>query len=177
MAPAISAVAAVKRGVVIGTAALCMAACGTSSSSSAAHAKCMTQFTKWREGGGQADWRAVGEAVAGYGQAAAAVASSGLSAASVSQLTSTATTLRAAVHTAQAAMPPACVAGLRPTYDAALADFARTAQGAQNATRAAQNGDLRSAVSDVRASTGALIAGAQAIRKAARDIAAFESGG
>ena len=176
MAPAISAAAAVKRGVAVCAAALCMTACSASSSSSGAHAKCMAQFTKWRVGGGQADLRAVGAAVARYGHAAAALGSSGLTAATVAQqLTSAASALQAAVHTAQADKPPACVTGLRTAYGTALADFARAAQGAQNAIQAANKGDVRSAVSALRASTGALVGGAEAIRNADKDIAAFES--
>ena len=120
--------------IVIVVGALCMAACATSSSSSAARNSCVAQFNKWRAGGGQAAFLAVGRAVGRYGRAASVLGSSGVSAATVSQLRLAAADLLTAVHSAQADPPPACVPGLRSTSGMALADFARAARGRDRCT-------------------------------------------
>jgi len=152
-----------------------MAACATSSSSSAARNSCVAQFNKWRAGGGQAAFLAVGRAVGRYGRAASVLGSSGVSAATVSQLRLAAADLLTAVHSAQANPPPACVPGLRSTSGMALADFARAARAAETAVHAVQANDAQGAVKDIRASTIALVAGARAIKKTDQDIQRFES--
>jgi len=156
---------------------LFLGGCGSGSNSGSAHGKCAAQLTTWRDGVGQADLRTVGNAVVRYGHTAAALASSAPTAASISELTSAAASLRAAIQKAQADHPPACVPGLQGSYTAALADFARAAQDAQESGAAIQNGQARSAVSDIRASTIALVAGARAIEMLRQDIANYRSNG
>jgi hypothetical protein len=156
---------------------LFLGGCGGGSNSGSAHAKCAAELTTWRVGAGGADLGAIGKAVVRYGHAAAALASSAPTAASISQLSSAAASLRAAIQKAQADHPPACVPGLQDSYSAALGDFARAAQDAQESGAAIQNGHAQTAVSDIRASTIALVAGAHAIEMLRQDIANFRSSG
>jgi hypothetical protein len=137
----------------------------------------MAQLTTWRDGVGQADLHAIGQAVVRYGHANAALASSPPSAATISRLASAAAALRAAINAAQGDHPPACVPGLSAAYSASLADFGRAAQDAQGSAAAVRANNLSTALSDLRASTIALLAGARAIEKVDRDIADFRSSG
>jgi hypothetical protein len=135
----------------------------------------MAQFSRWRDGGGQAGMQAVGAAVRWYGQAAGVLAYATPSAANLSQLATAAAALQARAQQAQADPPPGCLAGLRSSYTAALADFARAGHGARDSARALQSGDLQRADSDAQVSTSALVAGAQAMRKYAQDMAGIEA--
>ena len=119
--------------------------------------------------------QAVGAAVRRYGQAAGVLAYAAPSAANLSQLAAAAAALQARAQEARSDPPPGCLAGLRSSYEVALADFARAAQGAQDSARALQGGDLQRADSDAQASTSALVAGAQEMRKYAQDMAGIEA--
>jgi hypothetical protein len=119
--------------------------------------------------------QAVRAAVVQYGQAVDVLAYGVPSAANLSQLATAAAGLEAQGERARADLPPACLPGLRDSYAASLGDFIRAAQGAKDSAQALQNGDVQQADSDAQASTSALEAGLQAMRKAANYLSGPEA--
>ena len=136
----------------------------------------MTQFTRWRDGGGLADIHALSRALTKVGNADSAAAASSQSPASLTRLGTAAAGLQAAAQTMQADPPPACVPNLRGDSEAAQADLARSAQGQLDTVQAEQNGDIETALSHMNAANGAMKSGLRAIRKADRDISSFTGG-
>jgi hypothetical protein len=164
---------------VLGVGALFLAACsGTAPSpsvGSAGGASCMNQFTRWRDGGGQAGMNAVRSAVARYGTAVDVVAHGAITAGNLSQLETAADTLQAKADVARADPTPACLPALRHSYVAALQDFSRAASYAKGAARALLKGDQQRADGDARASTSALDEGALAMSQVAKYLSGLEA--
>lgn len=164
---------------ILGVGALFLAACGGAAPSpsvgSAGGASCMSQFTRWRYGGGQAGMNAVHSAVARYGTAVDVLAHEAITAWKLSQLETAAATLQAKAEVARADPPPACLQALRHSYVAAFEDFSRAARDAQGAAHALLNGDQQRADGDARASTSALDEGAQAMSKTAKYLSGLEA--
>jgi hypothetical protein len=170
----------IKTSIVIGMAALCLAACGTQvtnhSAASSGHAQCQVQFKNWLRGNGGANVEALRVAFHRYHDATAALATS-VSAANLSRLLSAAVTLQSVAQASQLDPPPECMRGFRTAYSSALADFDRVAQNAGVGAQAAQNGNWQTANGDIQASTTALMAARQAMIRARLYMTVFGPSG
>ena len=138
---------------------------------------CMSQFTTWRDGGGIADIPALTGAVTDFETSAVGASLGVLSDADVARLKTAAASLLAAAKRGQANPPPSCVPGLRTDHKAAMAGFKKGAQGAVDAVKAARNGDMQTATSEIKAAAKKLEAGSKAMDAAVTDMETFEASG
>lgn len=158
-----------------------LAAAPTPTASAAASASgasaCMSQFTTWRDGGGDAKINDVANAVPEFMARAIDAGLAAPSDASVARLKTTAASLQGAVKTAQADPPPSCVPGLRAHHKAAMAGFEKGAQGALDAAKAARSGDTQTATSKINAATSKINAATEALDAMIKDMETFTASG
>jgi hypothetical protein len=174
------------------TAVILLAACGgksgqqpaatpTPTASAAASASgtptCMSQFTTWRDGGGDANMTAVTNDLLDTTRPVIDASLGALSDADVAQLKTAATSLLAAAKKGQADPPPSCVPDLRADYKAAMADFKKGAQDALDGVKAARSGDMQTAASEIKAAASKIDAGTKALDAATTDMETFTASG
>jgi hypothetical protein len=174
------------------TAVMLLAACGgksgqqpaatpTPTASAAASASgtstCMSQFTTWRDGGGDENMTAVTNDLLDTTRPVIDASLGALSNADVAQLKTAATSLQAAAKKGQADPPPSCVPGLRADYKAAMADFKKGAQGALDGVKAARSGDMQTAASEIQAAAKKIEAATKALDAATTDMETFTASG
>ena len=161
--------------------ATALAAAPTPTASAAASASgtstCMSQFTNWRELGGDATMTAVTNALADFTRPAIEASLGVLSDAGVARLKTAAASLQAAAKTGRAHPPPSCVPGLRADHKAAMADFKTGAQGALDAVKVARSGDMQTAASEIQAAASKIDAGSKAMDAAVQDMQNFTASG
>jgi hypothetical protein len=174
------------------TAVMLLAACGgksgqqstatpTPTASAAASASgtptCMSQFTNWRDGGGDANMTAVTNDLLDTTRPVIDASLGVLSDADVARLKTAAASLLAAAKRGQADPPPSCVPGLRADYMAAMAGFHKGAQGALDAVKAARSGDMQTAASKIKAAASKIEAASKALDAAVTDMETFTASG
>ena len=174
------------------TAVMLLAACGgksgqqstatptptaTVEASSSGTPTCMSQFTTWRDGGGDANMTAVTNELLDTTRPVIDASLGALSDTDVAQLKTAAASLLAAAKKGQADPPPSCVPGLKADYKAAMADFKKGAQGALDGVKAARSGDMQTAASEIKAAASKIEAGTKAADAATTDMETFTASG
>jgi hypothetical protein len=136
------------------------AAANNSASSAPASPPCQTQALAWKNGGGASHIGAIVSDLSAIQQAFAATENTGTDPSSAdSALQSAAALLRSEVRTAEAALPPACIPGLRFPYRQALTDYSNAAGDFQETVSELRRGNDSVAMADAQAGTNAIGAG------------------
>lgn len=145
------------------------AAVGSLESSAPASPSCQSQALAWKNGGGAShlnpivsDLSAIQNAFAGSDRSPAA-------------LQAAATSLQSDVHAAEAALPPACIPGMRQAYGLALTDYSKAAGDFQDTASEQRSGNDSVALADAQAGTNAMGAGDTEISAAYADLSSFVS--
>lgn len=158
-----------------------LAAAPTPTASTAATASgtstCMSQFTNWRELGGDANITALTNALTDFTGSEIDASLGVLSHANVAQLKTTAASIQAAAKRGQAHPPPSCVPGLRAHHKAAMTNFKNGAQGALDAVQIARSGDMLTAATKIKAAASKIDAASKALDAAVQDMQAFTASG
>ena len=135
-------------------------AANNSASSAPASSSCQSEALAWENGGGASDIEAIVSDLSAVQRAFAATENTGTDPSSAdSALQSAAASLRSDVHTAEAALPPLCIPGLRLSYRQALTDYSNAARDFQNTASELRRGDDSVAIGDAQAGTNAIGAG------------------
>jgi hypothetical protein len=136
------------------------AAANNPASSAQASPSCQSQALAWKNGGGASHIEAIVSDLSAIQKAFAATENTGtdLSGAE-SALQSAAASLRSDVQTAETALPPVCIAGLRLPYRQALTDYSNAAGDFQNTVSELRRGNDSVAMGDAQAGTNAIGAG------------------
>jgi hypothetical protein len=136
------------------------AAANDSPSSASASSSCQSEALAWKDGGGASHIGAIVSDLSAVQKALAATQDAGNGSSSAeSALQSAAASLRSDVHTAEAALPPACIPGLRLPYRQALTDYSSAARDFQNTVSELRRGKDSAAMADAQAGTNAMGAG------------------
>jgi hypothetical protein len=164
-----------------------VAATSTASTASAAPATassaapdCASQAVSWRDNGGLTQLEAITTDIGNVGSAASDLGTDLSAGADASQdeaaLQTAAASLQSDSQTAQANLPPSCVAHMRADYGAALNDASKAALDCQDAVSELGSGNLSVAVGDMNAANAAISASNKKFEAAASDVKAFNSG-
>jgi len=137
----------------------------------------MSQFTNWRELGGDANVTTLTNALADFTTSAIGASLGALSDAGMAQLKTTAASIQAAAKTGQAHPPPSCVPGLRAHHKAAMIKIKNGAQGALDAVIVARNGDLQTAARKIEVAASKIDAASKALDVVVQDMQAFTGSG
>jgi hypothetical protein len=165
------------------TAASSAAASSAAASSAAASAlppDCQSQVISWRDNGGLSQLKAVMTNLGNVRQASTALGTDLSTGADASQdegsLLIAAASLQSDAQTAQAALPPACVPGLRTDEDAALKDAAKSALDSQDAVSELASGNLNGATDDLKAANNGTSASRTKFQAATSDVLSLNIG-
>jgi hypothetical protein len=139
------------------------AAASSPASNATASPSCESQADAWKNSGGASHIGAIVSDLSAIQKAADSVLSAmntrdDLSSAETA-LRSAAASLQSDAQTAGAALPPACIPGMRFSYRQALTDFSKTAGDFQNWVSELRSDSDRMALGDAQAGTNAMNAG------------------
>jgi hypothetical protein len=136
------------------------AAANNSVSSAPVSPSCQPKALAWKNGGGASHIEAIVSDLSAIQKAFAATDNAGTDSSSgESALQSAAASLRSDVQTAEAALPPACIPGLRLPYQQALKDYSKAAGDFEDTVSELRRGDDSAAMGDAQAGTNAIGAG------------------